>query len=193
MSMRSGKLLGITAMTLAVIGVGMVFTMSTQAAVAVPAPGTICVKLAKMGHTFNPVGTIGGVFAPTTGSITARVGSQISNGFAFSVVDFTSTGTVTGLGSVAFSLDKTRTPSTSTFIGNTSGQDSTQRINVFLNVDVNGKKYRSAGQVTLLSTSVAAFPPPSGTAYSLASKVQLLDSTGKVAFDLPVGQAATIL
>ncbi len=193
MSMRSRKLLGITAMTLAVIGVGMIFTLSTQAAVSVPPPGTICVKLATMKHTFALPGSTTGVLAGTNGSITAKVGSSISNGFAFSVVDFTSTGTVTGLGSVAFSLDKTRTPSTSTFIGNTSGQDSTQRINVFLNVDVNGKKYRSAGQVTLLSTSVAAFPPPSGTAYSLASKVQLLDSTGKVAFELPVGQAATIL
>ncbi len=193
MSMRTRKLLGITAMTLAVIGLGMVFTLSTQAAVSVPPPGTICVKLASMTHNFTLPGSTTGVLAGTSGSITAKVGSQISNGFAFSVVDFTSTGNVTGLGSVAFSLDKTRTPSTSTFIGNTSGLDSTQRINVFLNVNVNGKKYRSAGQVTLLSTSVAAFPPPSGTAYSLASKVQLLDSTGRVAFELPVGQAATIL
>lgn len=193
MSRTSRKLLGITAMTLVVIGAGLVFTLSSNAAISVPPPGTICVKLAKMGHTFNPVGSTNGPFAPTNGPITAQVGQQISNGFAFSVIDFKSTGNVTGLGNVAITLDTTRRPEQSTFVANSSGQDNTQRINFFINVDVNGKKYRSAGQVTLLSTSVAAFPPPSGTAYALVNKVQLVDSSGKVAYELPVGQAATIL
>lgn len=194
MNSKMLRLMGITVVVMAVAGVGL------AAVVVAPAPGTICVKLAKMGHTFLPPGSTTGVFAATNGSITAQVGQPIQtpdgrSGFAFNVVDFKSTGNVTGLGSVSLTLDTSRRPDQSTFLSNSSGLDNTQRINFFLNATVNGRKYRSVGQVTLLSTSVAAFPPPSGTAYELATKVQLVDSgsTGStVAFTLPVGQAATI-
>jgi hypothetical protein len=184
------KLLSITVVAMAIAGVAL-------AAVSIPAPGTICVKLAKMGHTFIPVGATNGIFAPTNGQITAQVGQPIQtpdgrSGFNFGVIDFKSTGTVTGLGDVSLTLDTSRRPEPSTFIANTSGQDNTQTINFFLNASVNGRQYRSAGQVTLVGTSVASFPPPPGTAYALTTKVSLVDSAGKVAFTLPVGQAATI-
>ncbi len=182
--------LGITVVALAVAGVAL-------AAISVPATGTICVKPATMYHTFNPPGTGNGIFAQTSGQITAQVGQPIQtpdgrSGFNFGVIDFRSTGTVTGLGAVSLTLDTSRRPEQSTFLSNTSGQDNTQTINFYLNAAVNGKQYRSAGQVTLVGTSVASFPPPSGTAYALTTKVQLVDSAGKVAFILPVGQAATI-
>ena len=184
------KLLSITAVMLAVAGVAL-------AAIAVPPQGTICVKLAKMGHTFIPVGATNGVFAPTNGQITAQVGQPItgqggSTGFAFSVIDFKSTGNVTGLGAVSLTLDTSRRPEQSTFLSNTSGQDNTQTINVYLNASVNGRQLHSAGQVTLVGTSVASFPPPAGTAYALTTKVSLVDSAGKAVYTLPLGQAATI-
>lgn len=199
MNSKRWKLFGVAAVTLAVVGTGLVFTMSSQAAtsVSLPAPGTICVKLAAMGHTFNPFGGTSGPFAATQGQITAQVGQPIKTsdgrqGFNFSVIDFKSTGNVTGLGNVAITLDTSRKPDVSTFVANTSGQDNTQTINFFVNVGVNGKSYHSAGQVTLVGTSVASFPPPPGTAYALVKAVDLVDATGKAAYTLPVGQAATI-
>jgi hypothetical protein len=200
MDRRMWKPLGIVAVALVVIGAGMVFTLSSQAATAVPAPGTICIKYATMGHIFTPVGTSNGLFAGTNGSITAQVGQPITtpdgrSGFQFAVVDFNSRGNVSGLGDVSFSLDTSRRPEPSTFIANSASGEggNTQRIQTYLNVDINGRRYRSAGQVTLLSTAVQAFPPPSGTVYDLATEVQLVDSTGRVAFELPPGKAATIL
>jgi len=192
MNRKMGKMLGITAVTMAMVGGGLAYAVAS-----LPAPGTICVKLAKMGHIFNPVGGTNGPFAATSGQITAQVGQPIRTpdgrtGFNFGVIDFKSTGSVTGLGNVAITLDSSRKPEPSTFIANTSGQDNTQKINFFINVDVNGNKYHSAGQVTLLGTSVASFPPPSGTSYALASPVTLVDANGKAAYNLPVGQAATI-
>ena len=192
MNRKITKLLGITAVALAMVGGGMAYAIAS-----LPAPGTICVKLAKMGHTFNPFGGSNGPFAATSGQITAQVGQPIKTpdgrtGFNFSVIDFKSTGSVTGLGDVAITLDSSRKPAASTFLSNTSGQDNTQTINFFINVSVNGNSYHSAGQVTLLGTSVASFPPPSGTAYALASPVTLVDAAGKAAYTLPVGQAATI-
>jgi len=190
MNRKLWKMLGLTVAVMAVAGLAL-------AAIAVPPQGTICVKLAKMGHTFIPVGATNGIFAPTNGQITAQVGQPItgqggSTGFAFSVIDFKSTGNVTGLGAVSLTLDTSRRPEQSTFLSNTSGQDNTQTINVYLNASVNGRQLRSAGQVTLVGTSVASFPPPTGTAYALTTKVTLVDSTGKAVYTLPVGQAATI-
>lgn len=195
------KMLGSAVVGMAVVAGGLVFSLSSQAAatIALPAPGTICVKLAKMGHTFFPWQVPTGVFAPTAGSITAQVGQRVTTsdgrvGFAFAVRDFVSTGKVTGLGDVSITLDGSRQPSQSTFIPNsTSGQGgSTQRINFYANVDVDGVAYHSDKQVTLLSTAVAAFPPPEGTVYTMASDVVLLDASGRPAFTLPAGKAATI-
>lgn len=197
MSRKSLKILGITAVVLAIAGAGLAFTRSSEAAINIPRPGTICVQLAAMTHTFIPFGAINGPFAPTNGSITGVVGQPLTtsdgrSGFNFSVIDFNSGGTVTGLGKLNITLDTSRKPALGSFIANANGIDNTQQINLFINVDINGTKYHSAEQVTLLSTSVAAFPPPSGTAYSLVNKVTLVDDSGKAAFSLPVGQAATI-
>jgi hypothetical protein len=187
------KSLGITVVLLAVAGIAM-------AAAALPPRGTICVKPANMTHIFRLFGSSNAVFAATSGQITAQVGQSVqtaqtkaSSGFTFRVLDFKSSGTVTGLGDVLMTLDTSRTPEPSTFLLNASGQDYTQRINIFLNVDVNGKTYRSAGQVTLLGTAVQTFPPSPGTSYSLTTKVQLVDSANQVVYELPPGQAATIL
>jgi len=197
MSRKSFKALGIAAVVLAMTGAGLVFSLSSEAAINIPNPGDICTQMAAMEHTFIPWGASNGPFAPTSGSITGRVGQPITTsdgrqGFNFSVVDFNTGGDVSGLGKLSITLDTSRKPAPGSFIENANGVDNTQQINLFINVDINGKKYRSAEQVTLLSTSVASFPPPSGTAYSLVTKVTLVDAEGKAAFTLPVGQAATI-
>lgn len=202
------RLLGVAAVGVAVVGTGLTFSLSSQAtaeaAVAAPPAGTICVKPATMRHTFNPTGTLGGPIATTAGSISAQVGQPISTadgrtGFTFSVVNFISNGFVRGLGNVSITLDSSRKPTASTFLSNspqakelTDPDGNTQRINFFINVDIDGQKFRSESQVTLLSTSVRNFPPPPGTVYELASNARLLDSTGRAAFVLPAGYAATI-
>lgn len=199
------KTWGIVAVVLAVVGAGLVFTLSSQAAVTsqpaiqLPAPQTLCVKLAKMGHFFGPVGTTKGFFAATNGSITAQVGSSVTTsdgrpGVTFSVKGFNTSGRVEGLGEVDLSLDTSRTPDTSTFILNsgTGNDGATQRINFYVTGKVNGQELHSKGQVTLLGTSVQAFPPPEGTVYELASEVTLLDKDNRAVFVLPVGQAAKI-
>ena len=192
MSRKSLTVAGITVLVLAVAAVAMAAALPS-----VPAPGTICVKLATMGHTFIPIGLPNGPFAPTNGSITAQVGQPIKttdgrNGFNFNVIGFTSNGEVSGLGNVKISLDSTRRSPNSTFIENNNGKDATQTINFNATFEVNGKSYRNAETITLIGTSVEAFPPPSGTAYALASKVTLVDAQGRAAYTLPVGQAAKI-
>ncbi|HSG39530.1 MAG TPA: hypothetical protein VLE27_07805 [Thermoanaerobaculia bacterium] len=208
MNRKMLKLMGVAAVAVAVVGTGLTFSLSSQAtaeaAVSVPPIGTICVKPASMVHTFNPAGTIGGPVATTGGTISAQVGQRITTsdgrtGFNFAVVSFISNGFVQGLGNLSITLDTSRRPSASTFISNspqakqlTDPEGNTQRINFFINVDIDGQKLRSQGQVTLLSTSVQDFPPPPGTVYELASAVTLVDSTGKAAFVLPAGFAARI-
>jgi hypothetical protein len=192
MSRKSLNVAGITVLVLAFAAVAMAASL-----ISVPPPGTICVKLAKMGHTFIPVGLPNGPFAPTNGSITAQVGQPIKttdgrDGFNFAVIGFTSSGDVSGLGAVKISLDTSRRQPNSTFIENTNGKDSTQTINFNATFEVNGKTYRNAETITLIGTSVEAFPPPTGTAYALANKVTLVDAQGKAAYTLPVGQAASI-
>lgn len=202
------KTWGIVVVVLAVVATGLVFTMSSQAAVTsqvekatikLPAPNTLCVKLAKMGHFFGPIGTTTGFFAATNGSITAQVGSSVTTsdgrpGVTFSVKGFKTSGRVEGLGEVDLSLDTSRTPSPSTFILNseTGNDGATQRINFYVTGKVNGQELSSKGQVTLLGTSVQDFPPPEGTVYELASEVTLVNKEGKAVFVLPVGQAAKI-
>lgn len=203
------KTLGFAAVAVAVVGTGLTFSLSSQstaeAAVAVPPPGTICVKPASMSHTFNPIGGVGGPIATTSGSITAQVGQPMSTadgrtGFTFTVTNFISNGFVRGLGNVSITLDGSRKPTASTFLSNSSSSTSTltdsdgntQRINFFINVDIDGQRFRSESQVTLLSTSVRDFPPPPGTVYELANNARLLDSAGRPAFVLPAGYAATI-
>jgi hypothetical protein len=210
MNRKLWKSLGIAAVGLAVVVVGLIFTLSSQAQGTIPPPGTACFRPAKMSHIVTQPGGTTGLIADTTGSITAVVGQPISTpdgrqGFTFQVADWNSAGSVPGLGDVSMTLDTSRTPETSTFIANSGGSTgaastsegtgggNTQRINIFINVDVDGRRYRSAGQVTLLSTDVQAFPPPPGTVYELACRVRLIDSLGKPAFDLPPGYAATIL
>ena len=210
MSRKMFKLLGIAAVALAVVGTGLTFSLSSQttaeaAAVAIPPIGTICVKPANMTHIFNPRGTQGGPVANTNGSITAQVGQPISttdgrSGFNFAVTNFISNGFVQGLGNTSIKLDTSRKPAPSTFISNspsssgalTAADSNTQRINFFITVSIDGRQYRSQGQVTLLGTAVDSFPPPPGTVYELASPVTLVDSAGNVAFVLPAGHAAKI-
>ncbi len=192
MSRKSLNVAGITVLVLAVAAVAMAASV-----INIPAPGTICVKLAAMGHTFIPIGLPNGPFAPTNGSITAQVGQPIKttdgrSGFNFNVIGFSSVGDVSGLGNVKISLDSSRGTPNSTFIENTNGRDATQTINFNATFEVNGKTYRNKSVVTLIGTAVEAFPPPTGTAYALASPVTLVDAQGKAAFTLPVGQAAKI-
>jgi hypothetical protein len=203
------KLLGIAAMALAALGTGMAFLSSqvpeAQAAATAPAPGTICTRLASMYHIFNPWGLPSGPVANTAGTIAAQVGQPIStadgrSGFTFTVVGFNSSGSVQGLGNVNMTLDPSRRASTSTFISNSPStatakalaEGNTQRINLYINVDIDGRRYRSQGEVTLLSTAVQAFPPPPGTVYELTANVTLLDENGRPAFVLPAGYAARI-
>ncbi len=199
---------GIAAVALAALGTGVVFLLpqSTAEAQIGPLPGTTCFRAASMSHIFRPWGLQSGPLAATAGSIGAQVGQPITtsdgrSGFTFSVVAFNSGGSVAGLGNVNMTLDSSRKPSTSTFISNSpstatvsakAGSGSTQRINLFINVDIDGRRYRSQGEVTLLSTAVQAFPPPPGTVYELTSNVTLLDASGRPAFVLPPGQAAKI-
>lgn len=211
MSRKSWKLLGITAVAVAAVGTGLAFNLSSQAttaeaaSVAIPRPGTICIKPASMTHIFAPRGTSTGPVAATNGSITAQVGQPISttdgrSGFQFGVTNFISNGFVQGLGNVSIKLDTSRKPAVSTFISNspssagalTAADSNTQRINFFITVGIDGQQYRSQGQVTLLGTAVDSFPPPPGTVYELASPVNLLDSAGNLAFVLPAGHAARI-
>lgn len=208
MNRKMLKSLGIAVVALAALATGVVFLLpqSTAEAQGGPLPGTTCFRPATMKHIFRPWGLQSGPLANTAGSITAQVGQPITtadgrSGFGFSVVAFNSGGSVPGLGNVNMTLDNSRKPSTSTFISNTpstatasakAGAGSTQRINIFINVDIDGRRYRSQGEVTLLSTSVQAFPPPPGTVYELTTNVTLLDENGRPAFTLPPGQAATI-
>lgn len=209
MNRKLWKTLGVTAVGLAVAAAGLIFTLSSQAQITGPPPGTVCTRPAKMSHVFASPGSGQGLLAGTSGSITAVVGQPISTpdgrqGFTFQVADFRSVGSVAGLGNVSLTLDTSRTPEASTFIANSGGSataasteqstgGNTQRINLFINADVDGRRYRSATQVTLLSNDVQAFPPPPGTRYELACRVRLVDLQGNAVFDLPPGYAATIL
>ena len=210
MNRKMLKSLGIAVVMLAALGTGVAILSSqapeAQAAVSAPAPGTVCVRPATMYHLFYPWGLPSGPVANTAGSIAAQVGQPIStsdgrSGFTFTVVGFNSGGSVQGLGNVNMTLDSSRRASTSTFISNTPStatasakaeSDNTQRINLYINVDIDGRKYRSQGEVTLLSTAVASFPPPPGTIYELTANVTLLDANGRPAFTLPAGYAAKI-
>jgi hypothetical protein len=209
MDRKLWKPLGIAAIGLAVVAAGLIFTLSSQAQGTIPAPGTTCVRQASMSHAYGLPGSASGLTGATSGSITAVVGQPISTpdgrqGFTFQVANWNSAGSVSGIGNVSMTLDKSRTPETSTFIANSGGSaaaasteeatgSNTQRINIFINVDIDGRRYRSAGQATLLSTDVQAFPPPPGTRYELACRVRLVDLQGNPALDLLPGYAATIL
>jgi hypothetical protein len=194
------KPLGVTAALLAVAGLG--FTMSsTQAAatapgiITLPPIGTTCIKTTNMYHVFNPTRLL----ATTVGPTAARVSGQTTttdgrSGVTMQVTDFLSTGRVDGLGDVTITLDNSRQAQASSFILNnkTGDNGATQRMNFFINVDVDGKSYHSTEQVTLVSTSVQAFPPPAGTIYELVKEVKLADASGKVAYTFPVGQSAKV-
>jgi len=190
------KPLGITAAVLAVAGLG--FTLpSTQAAATIGLPpiGTTCIKTTNMYHVFNPTRllatTVGPTAAKVSGTVTTTDGRQ---GVTMTVTDFLSTGRVEGLGDVTITLDNSRQAQPSSFILNSKAGDNgaTQRMNFFINVDVDGAQYRSTGQVTLVSTNVQAFPPPAGTVYELVSEVKLADASGKVVYTFPVGRSATV-
>ena len=198
------KPLGITAAVLAVAGLG--FTMSpTQAAatapgvIALPPIGTNCNKPTNMYHPFNP--TNGGpiLVANTAGPTLATVSGRTTtpdgrSGVTLTVTDFLSTGRVDGLGDVTITLDHSRKAQDSSFILNnkTGDNGATQRMNFFINVEVDGARYHSTDQVTLLSTNVQAFPPPAGTVYELVSEVKLADESGRVVYSFPVGKSATV-
>lgn len=208
------KVLGISAIAVAVAGIGLFSSLSSQASITshgvkalpprnpilLPPIPTPCDQGAEMIHFFALSATQG-VSAPTNGSISAMTGDQFTTpdgrqGMTFNVQNFVSTGNVEGLGDVAITLDRSRQAQPGTFILNSKeGTDgATQRINLFINVSIDGKQYRSANQVTLLSTAVQNFPPPPGTNYELASGVTLLDAaTGKAAFSFPPGHAAKLL
>jgi hypothetical protein len=208
------KLLGISAIALTVAGIGLFSSLSSQASISsqgtnalpanprilLPPIPTPCDQGAEMIHFFAFSATQG-VSAPTSGSISALTGPQFTTpdgrqGMTFNVKNFVSTGEVEGLGEVSLTLDESRQAQPGTFILNSKeGTDgATQRINLFINVSIDGKQYRSANQVTLLSTAVQNFPPPPGTNYELASGVTLVDAaTGKAAFSFPPGHAAKLL
>jgi hypothetical protein len=194
------KPLGITAAVLAVAGLGFTMT-STQAAatapgiITLPPIGTNCIKTTNMYHTFNPIR----VLATTVGPTAAKVVGQTTttdgrSGVSMVVTDFLSTGRVEGLGDVTITLDNSRQAQNSSFILNnkTGDNGATQRMNFFINVEVDGARYRSTDQVTLVSTDVRAFPPPAGTVYELVSEVKLADANGRVVYSFPVGQSAQV-
>jgi hypothetical protein len=194
------KPLGITAAMLVVAGLG--FTMSsTQAAatapgtITLPPIGTTCNKPTNMYHVFNPTRllavTAGPTVAKVTGQTTTTDGRQ---GVTLTVTDFLSVGRVEGLGDVRITLDNSRQAQDSSFILNnkTGDNGATQRMNFFINVDVDGKQYHSTEQVTLVSTAVRAFPPPEGTTYELVKEVKLADDRGNVVYSFPVGQSAQV-
>lgn len=207
------KVLGISAIALTVAGIGLFSSLSSQAAITsrganalpsnprilLPTVPTPCDQGASMYHWLALAGTNQGVSAPTSGSISAVTGPQFTTpdgrqGMTFNVRNFVSTGQVEGIGDFAITLDTSRRADPGTFILNSKeGTDgATQRINVYVNVAVDGKEYHSAEQVTLLSTNVLAFPPPAGTSYELAKAVTLLDEEGRPTYTFPAGHAAKL-
>jgi hypothetical protein len=181
---------------------GLGFTMpSSQAAATIGLPpiGTPCIKTTNMSHTFNPTGggpiLVANTVGPTSATVTGRTTTPDGrSGVTMTVTDFLSTGRVDGLGDVTITLDNSRQAQPSSFILNSKAGDNgaTQRMNFFINVEVDGRRYRSTDQVTLVSTAVQAFPPPPGTIYELVREVKLVDDNGNVAYTFPVGQSAQV-
>lgn len=186
--------LGAFAAALAVLGGGLFWVLPSDAALS------SCQARAKMQHNISiwggPV-----VNAPTPGSITANIGSTFRTsdgrqGTNLRVSGLQSTGEVQGLGSVNIQFDPTRDPGPSSVVANQTASPfpATQRMNLFITVDVDGQQFRSMDRVTLISTNVTSIPPAVGTTFDLANGVRLesVDRPGEVAMTMAPGQAAVI-
>ena len=195
MSRKAGRL-GIVVAAIAVIGGGLLWNLAPDASAS-----QVCQAWASMGHSV----VLGGgpaVQAATTGWISASVvsvtrtpdGRQQTN---LQVTGLQSSSTdVPGLGPVDIRVDPTRNAGLSSITANqvSSPFPATHRMTLFLATNINGQQFQSINPATLISTNVTATPPPPGTVFSLAERVDFesADKPGEVAMSMEPGRAAVI-
>lgn len=182
----------VAAMLLA--GGGWMWLQEASAAAIPPNVNAACAgfkqhKIVRNGLVFNAQ-TTGGIDVTTGGTTTDPAGHQVTS---LKVDRVYSMGNVEGIGTLAISMDSSRTAPASTLRANQKGATfpATQTMRFFPVLVLNDEIFKSEGPVEVVSSSVSSFPPKPGTTYVLTNALTL-KSAGGGTLDLKPGEAFTV-
>ncbi len=197
MTKLTWKKWGVAAVALSVTAGGLVLYLPSSDAAA-PTRARVVRCKGDKSHLLEQLGRPP-ILANTTGFLDAGVGTDFvtqdgRRGTNLTVEDVFSTGYAEGLGSVTFSLDKSRPAGRSAIVANKAGDSffpATQTMNFHFTVSVDSTTYRSINPASVTNSQVGQFPPASGTVYVLTNKLELEDvnKPGVVALTMPPGKA----